>query len=160
MTKKHKIFLYISLSEIFIAVAIIIFFLLPCNKAVTWDANNGDIISTNTKGRTNFSQQINSELDQFTQRWVYPNLKTPRELPECSYRPLVNYRIISNTSNLCIVRIKAEIYETNLDVPDNQIRRVSEIGEEVFDYYIYVDSKAKTIMTKFVLVTDTYAEND
>lgn len=163
MTKKQKIFFSVSIAELCAVILMVVIFCLPCNKAVSWRSlswADSDIVAVNTKGSTNFSEQINKELDDFSKRWTDPNLKTPHKAPDYVYRPRVSFTVMSNTTNICIVRLHAAIYETNNINLVNDIKSEKMIGEEIFDYYIYVDAKSKLIITKFETVKDTYLYND
>lgn len=163
MTKKQKVLLCVSIAEFCAVILIVIIFNLPCTKAVSWhspDWENSEIVAVNTKGRTNFSEQINKELDDFIDRWTVNNLKVPREVPDYTYLPMVSFTVLSNTSNLCVVRLHVAIHETDRIHPVNDLKVKTMIGEEIVDYYIYVDSKNESIITKFETVKDTYPYND
>lgn len=155
MRKCVKTLLCIALVNFVVALSIFCIHIAPSNKAVKWKAENYSLYAVDTRGKTNFSDQINAELAA-----ISPDGTGLPATPAHSVSASQNISLLANGHHLSVVRVETVYYDINWENVEETNGYNKEIGKETFDFYIYVNAKENTLTTQKVVLTDTYTEND
>lgn len=157
MENKTKKLILAAVSEILIAVSLIIFFKLPFTKAVSWKMQDGYARAVNTRYSTNYSKEINNELDKIYNMPLGEAIKAQvaeeakeKKQPKKTERPVYEYKILSNTSNSSILEVKRTCIETDRTKLREDGSFVSKVYEkDCYHLNIYIDKNGlKTTIEK------------
>lgn len=137
MRKKLKILLAVSAVEIAVALVLIAVFSSSLLHAVKWESNkdSGLMRAVSTCSKTDFSAEINARIDELS-----PTLTENEEGPRLD--AMYSSSVIFNSKDISVVRINTKYLALTQDAQTPNAGSEEYLGEETFDFYIYIDAKA------------------